>query len=695
MDNKYSKILDDQGYPLTPDSYLESAYDEDGSVSIDRIQDLGIHYQQLAEESWEYVNQICNTYEPSLLLSGLSYLWLNMHRVGSNNKGFKNLAPYEHDVEFFQQLISMYISDPNFKQKPNFEMILHVNWHLRLLLRNVHIQCLVRVSQQESSDNFEDFLFAQFMQIQTRGNVSVTIRNLAFDDAVDLAGYFDFQWKTGMPGREIVEFMKNIGDDITEKVNEYLLSVNKKELKQTELTQELADCFQFDIEQLKKFIHTPISTTQIEALMKCLVLENQPFTFTDIEQVLLHRKARRYPFTQLPCKRYFCGCFDSLLLDPTLLVFEIASQNGLVTETVLKKIAANLENKIFQVFSRSLPSASVFSNVKWKIPGVDALYELDLLVYIDGYLLIVEAKSGQITDLARRGHESRLKRDVNKLVKNASKQVYRFVDNLPNIDIIKEMPNGLVEKIKVTSSNNIYGIVITQHQLGCLSRGLLPDISGKSIRAISIQELELVMDVMHCEAERLFYFLWRQQFLKYFVEEMSLIDSYLSSAFDSVEYSLEKGNGKWMLDYYYFKSGELDILPSRRFTPRWINILKDFDRQRKGGWLLVSFALLGFSYQDQLEFEQKLDSLRKRIIVEGANMKSPCMFEVIVTTSLDKKIAICPGIIVNAGPQERNQGMEVCADQVLQQTDVDRILIFGIQDEYNDPDFTSFMYVNR
>ena len=694
MEDKYAEILDEQGFPLTPDKYLDPAYAEDGSCSFEKIESLGSHYQQLAEDSWNEINLLFGSYKPSFLLAGLSYLWFKSAHNGDTAAELKNLTPHDHDVEFCQQIYCMHLSDPGSKIVPTLETVWTLNWHIRLLLRNIHIQSTVRLNeeiQHANPDNDELFALAKFIQIQTRGNTPVTTRTLVFDNAVDLASYFDFEKKLGITGKTLVEFMANIGVAIQEKINAYTFYEDESDQAQLIINNQLVDCIELDLEQLKTFCPADINHSQLETLMSYLLLDSQPFTFSDIEQVLLHRKARRRPFSPVARGRYLCACPDSLLLDPALLVFEVASQIGLVKESVFRKIATNLEQKAFGLFSKSLPSANVFSNVKWKLANSDDVYEVDLLVYIDGHLLVVEAKSGRVTEPSLRGSESRLKRDVHKLVGHAGEQVLRFIDKLPELEFIQGITDEVSDKVKTLSGEDVYGVIVTQHQLGYMSIGTA-SINDNPIRSISIQELEIVFESMHSEAERLFYFNWRKRFEKsmMIVDEITLINKYINSEFDS----LQTVYRSVLYDYELFRMGELEQLTGRRFTPRWVNIIQAFKRDCKDNWLWLSFHLLGVDYKEQLAFEEQLDVLRERVLTDGAGMKAPCMFSVLLVPSLDKTVAICPGICVNANSEERNRAMSNAAEQVLGYKNADVIFVFGIQDEFNDADFTSFMYVN-
>lgn len=89
-----------------------------------------------------------------------------------------------------------------------------------------------------------------------------------------------------------------------------------------------------------------------------------------------------------------------------------------------------LEDEVEHLFRSAFPSANVYRGSKWRDPDSGKEYENDLLILIDSYLIVVEAKSGKVTNRARHGDPAQMKRAINDLLIEPSKQAKRFADHL-------------------------------------------------------------------------------------------------------------------------------------------------------------------------------------------------------------------------------------------------------------------------
>jgi hypothetical protein len=68
--------------------------------------------------------------------------------------------------------------------------------------------------------------------------------------------------------------------------------------------------------------------------------------------------------------------------------------------------------------------------VKWHDPETKKDYENDVVIQVDGWLLLIEAKSGEVTASARRGSFDRPKREIRKLMLDPAEQSARFAAHL-------------------------------------------------------------------------------------------------------------------------------------------------------------------------------------------------------------------------------------------------------------------------
>ena len=102
-------------------------------------------------------------------------------------------------------------------------------------------------------------------------------------------------------------------------------------------------------------------------------------------------------------------------------------------KTLSDQKSSYLESKIEEIVKTRFPEAITISGLKWHIGDVE--YETDLICIIDSQIIIIEAKSGKISDTAMRGAPQRLKRDLDELLLEPSIQSLRLKNLL--LDLIQ------------------------------------------------------------------------------------------------------------------------------------------------------------------------------------------------------------------------------------------------------------------
>jgi len=112
-------------------------------------------------------------------------------------------------------------------------------------------------------------------------------------------------------------------------------------------------------------------------------------------------------------------------------VFEALLENPVHVQALEKRRSEFLEDYVAELFQVAFSRSDSRRNIKWK-DGAD-VYETDLLVRVDSFLFIVEAKAGAITSPALRGAPLRLRRHIQDLLVAPSVQSQRLADKLKSI----------------------------------------------------------------------------------------------------------------------------------------------------------------------------------------------------------------------------------------------------------------------
>jgi hypothetical protein len=113
----------------------------------------------------------------------------------------------------------------------------------------------------------------------------------------------------------------------------------------------------------------------------------------DVESFFLSNPVWTRPLIRLDNEVFFCPVpllftgFAFAILDG------LCASNNTTQQAIKKRRARFLEDLVTELLGNAFPDSQVFRNVKWKDGDIE--YETDLLVVIDSYLIIVEAKSGK------------------------------------------------------------------------------------------------------------------------------------------------------------------------------------------------------------------------------------------------------------------------------------------------------------
>ena len=106
-----------------------------------------------------------------------------------------------------------------------------------------------------------------------------------------------------------------------------------------------------------------------------------------------------------------------------------------------------MEEKVVEIIKRRFPESNTVSGVKWKFKGTE--YETDLITFLDSHALIVEAKSGKISDPALRGAPARLKKHIEEILVAPNIQSKRLKEKLEELIDNPEMLDELRKKLPV------------------------------------------------------------------------------------------------------------------------------------------------------------------------------------------------------------------------------------------------------
>lgn len=362
-----------------------------------------------------------------------------------------------------------------------------------------------------------------------------------------------------------------------------------------------------------------------------------------LEHIMLSNPVHNKPFIILEDDSYY----SSVLVTIQHFIFEIFESLLFEDNEIKKKYNDKikpqyLEDRTEELFIKHFKNAQVYRGSQWQCPKEKKLYENDVLVLIDTFAIVIEAKSAKITPPALRGAPKRLAETLKGLIEAPSEQAIRFVDFLKSNPSNHSFTtkNGKINKIDSSQIKYFIPLGVTLAQLGSISSNLKKmidsGITNKNIRelspSISLTDLEIIFELLPLEAEKIHYLARRKEIeyhLNYEGDEMDLIAFYVDTGFNIGETEFDGNNmlnltmkSKELDPYFVGKeSGILLKKPTVKRTKLWQDLLNRLVEKKPKNWLETSFILLNATEDDQIKFEEKFKELMQMVISNKAPHK--------------------------------------------------------------------------
>lgn len=398
---------------------------------------------------------------------------------------------------------------------------------------------------------------------------------------------------------------------------------------------KIEEIYSFDIDHALSLYGDNSKRKELKNIFNRLSIKFGDLKDYEKEHIILNNPVHHQPFIIIGENKYYSAIFGIIPHLAINLLEDLISKDENLRKKYSNKIKPNyLEDEIERLFKLNFPNAMIFRGSQWTDALNNKNYENDLLVVIDTFALIIEAKSGQVTPPARRGAPKRLFETLKQLIEEASEQAHRFIEYLKKNRTTHTFNNKRGEKNVVDSSkiNYFIPIGITLANLGIISSNLKKlieaGITERKISdfapSISLTDLEVIFELLLFEAEKVHYFARRREIedhLNYEGDELDLLSFYLENGFniDETEY-----NSEIMIDLI-LKSKEIDPYfeginrgvkvnkPGLEMTEWWKDILNKLSNKKPKNWLETSFILLNSTKKNQEKFEKTLGGLKKRI----------------------------------------------------------------------------------
>jgi hypothetical protein len=392
--------------------------------------------------------------------------------------------------------------------------------------------------------------------------------------------------------------------------------------------------FSFTLEHAQSLLKTKVTDEVLERLLDRLSYQFGDLKNFNKEYIILGNPVLRRPFIRVARRSYFSAVWGVIphialgILED--LVWPVEPMRNAYTEAK----ADYLELEIERLFRMAFPNASVHRGSLWTDRVTGQCYENDLIVVLDNFALIVEAKSGVVSDPARRGAPKRLFETLQELIEEPAEQALRFIDHLER-NREKQTFNTKRGAINVIDSSRIQYFIplgVTLSHLGMIGSNLKKLIDAKVVNkrleelapSISLTDLEAIFELLPLEVQKIHYFARRREFeahMLYEGDEMDLLAFYLDNGFNigeaeyAKEVAISMGLKSKEIDTYFVgtSEGKNIVKPELAMTNWWMDLLLTISNRKMAGWVEIGFILLNSTKQDQEKFEGMFKELMLRI----------------------------------------------------------------------------------
>lgn len=634
------------------------------------IKGIAENSEKVYQESLSKIKEILTTYDPIILLSILASYGLTVP-VGDDGLTKKDS---EFDIKQAHielcQAFALQIDPSNLKRNPFGPDVVQEIWEALPALMEAHY---TRRLSEPNDDATDDEKAVNLVQQLIRGNTQM-VRNWGYFSQVsyiskEIYESFDKQLKDkyGFTASDIIELFKYLLNKIEEMNTKRFQDL--KQLYQITGKQELVYKYHELIGQqavdAERFINgVEIGSLDRKSLFSMLmshydlrlpdnyifsvkqisnnlgideaatkgILEEFAYSFGELEEhdtehIYLSNPVWLRPLIRIEGDKYFCA------IPQLFFSFVIPALEKLI-ETLGKKELSDrradyLENKVAEIIHRRFPESNTVSGIKWTLNGVE--YETDLITFIDSHALIVEAKSGKITEPALRGAPDRLKKHIGEILVEPNLQSKRLKRRLLELISNPDTDDDLRDKLPI-DLNTIHKVVrisVSLEDFAMLQAnvsqlkdtGWLPD-DFEPCPTMNLADFETLFDFLVHPVQIIHYLERRQELegvIDFMGDELDLMGLYIDTLFNIGD--IEPGTDFIITEksapldaYYNSRDAGIDIpKPEPKISMLFSEIFKQLEHRKTQRWTEIGVILNRFSPDDQQKLVKMVATLKNNV----------------------------------------------------------------------------------
>ena len=461
----------------------------------------------------------------------------------------------------------------------------------------------------------------------------------------------------------------------------------------------------YDLRLYKIYIFYPnnmgealgISKQVISSILEKFSYQRGGLTEFNIEHIFLANPIWDRPVIKLDESGYFCP------IPQLFFSFVLKSLDKIIEEfdkkTLHDRRANYLEEKIDEIVKRRFPEANTVKGIKWKQGNTE--YETDLVTFIDSHAIIIEAKSGKITEPALRGAQGRLKKHIEEILVAPNEQSKRLRNRLCELIKYPKLNDELREKLPVSLDeiHKVLRISVSLEDFASLqanisrleSTGWIPK-DFEPCPTMNLADFETLFDILEHPVQIIHYLERRSEMegvLKYVGDELDLIGWYIDTLFnfgnlheENAELILTKMSSP--LDKYYESKDHGVVLPKPKpkMSTLFAGILEQLEQRHSHRWTEIGAILHRFSPDDQSKLIRMIRAQERVVqsswMIEGHNNI------IVYGPPTSSEYALCYILYKNSNSEKKDVFIENAAQLGLEPDHVKTCLVIARNIDSND-----------
>jgi hypothetical protein len=457
-------------------------------------------------------------------------------------------------------------------------------------------------------------------------------------------------------------------------------------------------------------VGTGLSPDVTERILTALGGEPGAFKDSVPEHFFMSNPVWDFPVIKLDGE-HFCPMPQSIFSHVNRIMHRVAEEAGLLPELADRR-SSYLEEKVAELLTKTFPAATLRNGTKWRLGATQ--YETDHMLLVDRVALIVEDKSGALTDRGLRGAPERVREHVKTLIEAPSEQSARLEA------MIWLAKAGDAEALTVLAPfgvdfspvDRVIRINVTLDDLTLLASEEDELKAAGWIRAdldlaptMTLADLETVIDILSGPAFLLHYLAERQRVQtegRVFADEIDLLGVYLDIGLNMGDLKAQNLNVALIgssepIDNYYnaTDAGVVVPKPKPKLSPYYAKLVSAIEQKAPPGWTMVTTDLLRSAvFDEQFKIEKALGQLKAKVEANWMNPKHECCL--VIRSHVLKDTAV---VFFAYPPQlahKRTDLAEEMSAQILDQGEVRRcVMILRDTSNWNEPYRTVLIAENR